>query len=185
MTKRRDVLGGVPLPGPGEAATERSLPTALRVTGATGTNVAGGEIGTVNVRVEKVDGAGEIDLTAVTADWTVTDASYDLAAHSGTTSAEGYFGIRPARATVADETLSGQNERHELVFDLGDDDTDEDDPQERDGATYFGDPLTQNDVVSLRLRTGGGATTNVRLLVPNYVPQREDGVALTVESVDS
>ncbi|AQL42042.1 hypothetical protein BV210_04620 [Halorientalis sp. IM1011] len=162
---------------------EGSLPSALRVVSAVGTNVESRRIGTVEVTVAKADWVEEVDLTAVTADWTVPGDSYELAAAAADTDADGYFGIQPDRGTAADATLATAHERHRLVFDLGDDDVESDDWHRRleTDTTHFGDVLREDDVVGLRLRTAGGSTTDARLLAPDDVMKIEGTVELTVD----
>ncbi|MFB6083147.1 MAG: hypothetical protein ABEJ94_02755 [Halorientalis sp.] len=163
--------------------TEGSLPSALRVVSAVGTNVEARRIGTVKVTVAKVDWVETVDLTQVTVDWRVPGESYELAAAASERDAEGYFGIEPAKATGADETLEMAHERHRLVFDLGDDDVESDDRHRRlePDATHFGSVLRDDDVVALRLTTAGSSTTDARLLVPRDVTEIEGTVALTVD----
>ena len=168
--------------GPGGSEKEGSLPSALRVVSAVGTNVAQRRIGTVEVTVGKADWVEEVDLTGVTANWKTATDSYELAARSTDTDADGYFGIEPGRGTSADETLRETHERHRLVFDLGDDDEEIDDRHRRleGDSTHFGRVLREDDVVSLRLETTGGSTTDARLLAPTDVMEIEGTVELTV-----
>ncbi|WP_424019802.1 hypothetical protein ACOZ4N_10100 [Halorientalis pallida] len=168
--------------GPGKSEDEGSLPSALRVVSAVGTNVAQRRIGTVEVTVAKADWVEEVDLTGVTVSWKTANDSYELAARSTDRSADGYFGIEPARATSADATLGTNHERHRLVFDLGDDDEEIDDRHRRlaEDSTHFGRVLRTDDVVSLRLTTAGGSTTTARLLAPTDVLDIEGTVELTV-----
>jgi archaellin len=168
--------------GPDGAADEGSLPSALRVLSAVGTNVAERRIGTVEVTVARADWVDEVDLTRLTVIWRTANDSYELAARSTDRSADGYFGIEPARATSADATLKTTHERHRLVFDLGDDDEEIDDRHRRleDDSTHFGGVLRTDDVVSLRLTTAGGSTTDARLLAPTDVMEIEGTVELTV-----
>lgn len=168
--------------GPGEAENEGALPSALRVVSAVGTNVAQRRIGTVEVTVAKADWVEEVDLTGVAVDWTTAHDSYELAARSTDTDADGYFGIEPGRGTSADATLTTGDEWHRLVFDLGDDDEEIDDRHRRldEDSTHFGRVLRTDDVVSLRLTTPGGSTTTARLLAPTEVNEIEGTVELTV-----
>ena len=169
--------------GPGGSENEGSLPSALRVVSAVGTNVAQRRIGTVEVTVAKADWVEEVDLTAVTATWTVPGESYELAAASTDREADGYFGIEPARSTSADATLQTTHERHRLVFDLGDDDEEVDDWHRRleTDSTHFGEVVRVDDVIGLRLTTAGGSTTDARLLAPTEVNRIEGTVELTVD----
>ncbi|RXK48520.1 hypothetical protein [Halorientalis pallida] len=168
--------------GPAESENEGSLPSALRVISAVGTNVAQRRIGTVEVTVAKADWVEEVDLTGVTVTWKTANDSYDLAARSTDTDADGYFGIVPGRGTSADETLTTADERHRLVFDLGDDDEEIDDRHRRldDDSTHFGRVLRADDVVGLRLTTAGGSTTDARLLAPTDVMEIEGTVEFGV-----
>ncbi|SEN26865.1 hypothetical protein SAMN05216388_1002197 [Halorientalis persicus] len=169
--------------GPDESDEERSLPSALRVVSAVGTNVAQRRIGTVEVTVAKADWVEEVDLTGVTATWTVPGESYELAAATTDADADGYFGIEPARSTSADATLQTTHERHRLVFDLGDDDEEIDDWHRRleTDSTHFGEVVRVDDVIGLRLTTAGGSTTDARLLAPTEVNRIEGTVELGVD----
>ncbi|WP_335999933.1 hypothetical protein [Halorientalis halophila] len=175
-----DVLTPTPF-GPDE--NERSLPSELRIVSAVGTNVADRRIGTVEVTVATVQGVEEIDLTKVTADWTVPADTYELAAAAGKATADGYFGIEPEGGGAGDATLEDEDERYRLVFDLGRDDAESDDRPRRGQPTveHFGSVLQNGEAVRLRLRTAGSATTNVILLTPEDVTAIEGPVQLTVE----
>lgn len=117
--------GGRPTPttvGPGEFETQatvpdesengRSLPSALQVVSAVGTNVEARRIGTVEVTLAKADWVEQVDLTDLTVVWTVPGDSYELAAAAADTDADGYFGTEPVTATAADAVLKTSDERY-------------------------------------------------------------------------
>jgi archaellin len=168
---------------PDEAGDGGSLPSALRVVSAVGTGVEARRIGTVELTVGRADWVESVDLTDLTATWAVPGDSYELAAATTDTDADGYFGIEPDRGTAADATLQTADERHRLVFDLGDDDVENDDRHRRTetDVTHFGEVVREDDVVGLRLTTAGGSTTSVRLLAPADVTEIEGTVELTID----
>lgn len=165
-------------PNPEPTATATSaLPRGLTVVSATGTNIDGKYVGTVRVVVEKAPGTEQVDLSTVRATWLDPGGEYRVAANSvDSNTAHGHFGIQPVDGPAYnnDTVIETADERYELVFDLGRDQSTVDDPQDGvSGPGAFGRRVEAGWVISLELTTGTGRTSETKLQVPDAVGGRE------------
>lgn len=165
-----------------EAATEtatatatETLPSGLRAVAATGANTSGRYVGTVTVTVEPAPGAGTVDLEDVRVTWLDPNGEYRLVANTVESSrAHGHFGIRPVDGpSTSLATVAEPGERFELVFDLGRDQTDADDPADDvSGLPWFGRRVEAGWAITLQFTTGQGRTSRTSLTVPEAVGGR-------------
>ncbi|WP_415382773.1 archaellin/type IV pilin N-terminal domain-containing protein [Halosimplex sp. TS25] len=145
----------------------------LQVAAATGTNLSESEVGVVNMTLKKSPGASNIDLENATVQWVGPSGTYNLVnASVAASGADGHFGIVPFKdADDSHPVLNDPDDRMVMVFDLGHDDVNTDDPtysttDTGDGYTFFGDQVPEGASVNVKITTKSGATTSEQLTVP-------------------
>ncbi|WP_246987134.1 flagellin [Halorientalis marina] len=145
----------------------------LQVFAAAGSNIENGTVGTVNLTVGKAPGADDIDLRDVTVQWVDDSGTYDVVAPSVEADAvDGYFGVAAVKDDDGSAPLvNGPDDRMVLTMDIGSDDLAVDDSGR--GAGAFGERLEAGESATLRLTTENGASTTVRLVVPESLKGRE------------
>jgi hypothetical protein len=164
---------------PTTAEPTRELPDGVVTVSATGVNTSGKWISTVRMRVEKSPNIESLDLSGVVVDWTDPSGQYALASNLAEREAvDGYFGVVPVRGTTYSEEgrLDEPGQQYELVFDLGEDATDDDDlpgTDDGEGTTHFGQRIEAGWTVNLRFTTARGQVSNTRFQVPDAVGGRE------------
>ena len=136
----------------------------LQVSAATGTNLQGSEVGTVNMTLKKSPGSSNIDLENATVQWVGPSGTYNLVnASVGATGADGHFGIVAFKdADSSHPVLNDPDDRMVMVFDIGSDDTAADDGD----SNSFGSALPEGSSVNVKITTKSGATTTEQLTVP-------------------
>jgi flagellin FlaB len=145
----------------------------LQVFAATGSNIENGTVGTVNLTVGKAPGADDIDLQDVTVQWVDDSGTYDVVAPSVEADAvDGHFGVAAVKDDDGSAPLvNGPDDRMVLTMDIGSNDLAVDDSGR--GAGAFGERLEAGESATLRLTTETGASTTVRLVVPESLAGRE------------
>jgi len=177
-------------PGSGDARSsvadrtpteDRDPEPRLQILVATGTSIRDAGVGEVQLSVRIAPDSGPVDLSNTVVQWVGPSGTYHLRASStDENEADGYFGIEPFQdANDSAPVLDDPDDRFVLVFDLGTDDRDVDDPTDGggEGVTYFGERLREDATVSLRLIVESGASTTGRLQVPESLAG-EDAVRL-------
>ncbi|SEN26927.1 flagellin FlaB [Halorientalis persicus] len=146
---------------PTETATDGDPESVARVRVISSVGlVADGAISAVELVVAPTPGAGPADLRRTTVQWVDERGSYDLAAASSDTTADGTFRITPIKdADDSAPVLNADDDRMQLSMDLGAAD-------EVSGVEGFGEPLQPGATATLQLTTAAGATSTVRLTVP-------------------
>jgi len=146
----------------------------LQVAAATGTNLDNQEVGIVNMTVKKSPGADNIDLENATVQWVGPSGTYNLVySNVNASGADGRFGILQFKdGDNSYPVLNDPDDRMVMVFDLGSDDVNTDNVNDRittgtgDGLTYFGEEVREGGSISIEITTKSGATTTTQLTVP-------------------
>jgi flagellin FlaB len=125
--------------------------------------VAEGQVTAVELIVALAPGADPIDLRDVVIQWVDgngTDVVVAASSDSTATGVDGTFRTTPIKdADDSAPVLNEPNDRLKLSMDLGTDD-------DVSGADGFGEPLEPEADATLRVTTGSGASSTVRLTVP-------------------
>jgi len=172
----RDTDGPGSLPGGTDRSrsTPTSAPGRLQVETSSGHKLGGNRVGVVRLAVKLAPGSGPVDLSDATVQWVGSSGTYTLVARSASAEgADAHFGVRPFRDTDGSvPVLNADDDRFELVFDLGTDHVDADNPDAGTvpAASSFGDQLPEGGSVSLQITTRSGTDTTARLTVPEVLP---------------
>ncbi|MFC7142285.1 archaellin/type IV pilin N-terminal domain-containing protein [Halosimplex aquaticum] len=152
----------------------------LQVAASTGTHLADSKVGVVNMTLKKSPGASNIDLENATVQWVGPSGTYNLVnASVDASGADGHFGIVPFKdADESHPVLNDPDDRMVMVFDLGTDSVNSDDPTYSttltgDGYTFFGEPVPEGASVNVKITTKSGATTTEQLTVPETLSGAE------------
>ncbi|MFB6083148.1 MAG: hypothetical protein ABEJ94_02760 [Halorientalis sp.] len=132
-------------------------------------NVSDGAISAVELIVAPAPGSGRIDLAEATIQWIDANGVYTLLASSAdaTAAADGTFRITPIKdGDGSAPVLNDAADRLRLSMDLGATD-------EVSGVEGFGAPLEPGESATLQFTTQSGATTTIRLTVPDTLAGRE------------
>lgn len=157
---------------------------ALEVVGLKTPADGKGEIGAVTLLVARGPGAGDLNLTRLTMQWVDDTGTYHLAheevVSSETVAVDGEFTHTPIKDD--DDSLVGRQavlddrgDRAKLVVDVGDPETTGDLGESFDTVTAATPVrraeggLEPGETAMLRLTTGAGTATTVRLVVPKSI----------------
>ena len=122
--------------------------------------VADGAISAVELVVAPAPGADPIDLGAVTIQWVDETGTYDLAAADSTASTDGTFRITAIKdGDGSAPVMNAADDRMKLSMALGATDA-------VSGVEGFSAPMEPGESATLQLTTQSGATTSIRLAVP-------------------
>jgi archaellin len=117
------------------------------------------EVGIVNVTVSKSPGADDIDLDNVTVQWVDNSGTYDIVSANADANSDGTFDVTEFKdADDSAPVLNSPDDRLTMTFDLG--------SNNYDNANEFGSSLTRGETATLSATTLSGATSEIRLSVP-------------------
>lgn len=138
--------------------SSQQVTNRLQVVSATGSHISEGSVGTVQLVVKKAPGAGDIDLSKVTAQWVGQSGAYSLtSARVG--AGDGQFTVEPIKDPNGSvPSLDSPDDRFALHFDLGTNDL----PR----AGEFGQRLSEGGESTVKLTTRTGAESTAHLVVP-------------------
>jgi len=119
------------------------------------------EVGIVNITVSKSPGADDIDLDNVTVQWVDNSGTYDIVSANADANSDGTFDVTEFKdADDSAPVLNSPDDRLTMTFDLGDTQND------YANANEFGSRLERGDTATLSATTLSGATSEIRLSVP-------------------
>jgi len=117
------------------------------------------EVGIVNITVSKSPGADDIDLDNVTVQWVDNSGTYDIVSANADANSDGTFDVTEFKdADDSAPVLNSPDDRLTMTFDLG--------SNNYDNANEFGSSLTRGETATLSATTLSGATSEIRLSVP-------------------
>jgi hypothetical protein len=142
------------------------------ITSAVGTAIDQRRVGVVRLRLAAAEGV-TVDTSTIRVRWLDPSGEYTVVASDSLEDADAYFGIRALTdRNDSAPVLDDPRDEFELVFDLGEQDVEIDDPRkaaDKPGATKFASTLAEGSVVSIQLATGAGRSLTSRLQVPNRI----------------
>ncbi|WP_435143297.1 archaellin/type IV pilin N-terminal domain-containing protein [Halobaculum sp. P14] len=142
----------------GEQSSQQ-VSNRLQAVSTTG-HVTGSEtIDKVNVTVSQAPGAGDIDLLNATVSWIGPDGTYTLTESSVGSPADGSFTYAEVKdADNSAPVLNDPDDRVKLIFELG--------------SGNFTGTLSEGEEVTLKINTMSGATTTIRVQVPQSLSSK-------------
>lgn len=142
---------------------------AFGITSAVGTAIDQRRVGVVRLRLAAAEGV-TVDTSTIRVRWLDPSGEYTLIASDSLDDTDAYFGIRSLTDhNDSAPVLDDPSDEFELVFDLGEQDTEIDDPRpaaDHPGKTKFASKLAEGSVVSVQLATGAGRSLTNRLQIP-------------------